>query len=42
MWLAEGNKEFKAELQGRTGLNIATGAEACRFLIFNRLALAIP
>merc|ERR1712166_44101 len=29
----EGNKEFKAELQGRTGLNIATGAEACRFAL---------
>lgn len=26
----EGNKEFKAELSGRTGLNIATGAEACK------------
>lgn len=26
----EGNKEFKAELTGRTGLNIATGAEACK------------
>merc|ERR1711959_163601 len=29
----EGNKEFKAELQGRTGLNIATGAEACRYAL---------
>lgn len=27
----EGNKEFKKELQDRTGLNIATGAEACRY-----------
>jgi len=26
----EGNKEFKAELTERTGLNIATGAEACK------------
>jgi len=26
----EGNKEFKAELTDRTGLNIATGAEACK------------
>jgi len=27
----EGNKEFKKELQDRTGLNIATGAEACKY-----------
>jgi maleate isomerase len=26
----EGNKEFKQELTDRTGLNIATGAEACK------------
>jgi len=26
----EGNKEFKKELTDRTGLNIATGAEACK------------
>jgi len=26
----EGNKEFKKELNDRTGLNIATGAEACK------------
>lgn len=26
----EGNKEFKKELSDRTGLNIATGAEACK------------
>lgn len=26
----EGNREFKAELMERTGLNIATGAEACK------------
>lgn len=26
----EGNKEFKKELMDRTGLNIATGAEACK------------
>lgn len=29
----EGNKEFKKELQDRTGLNIATGAEACRYAL---------
>jgi len=29
----EGNKEFKKELQDRTGLNVATGAEACRYAL---------
>ena len=26
----EGNKELKAEIGERTGLNVATGAEACK------------
>lgn len=29
----EGNKEFKETLTNRTGLNIATGAEACRYAL---------
>ena len=39
----EGNKEFKKELQDRTGLNIATGAEACRYALekFNAKKICI-
>jgi len=39
----EGNKEFKKELQDRTGLNIATGAEACRYSLekFNAKKICI-
>jgi len=39
----EGNKEFKKELSDRTGLNIATGAEACKAALecFNAKKISI-
>ena len=42
----QGNKELKAEITERTGLNVATGAEACKAALMKfgakRIAIITP